>query len=137
MTLQAGALLGDALALCGELRLGVGGGLGGGLGVLQRGDLVVQSAVGLVECGALQGADGRGVALQLQQLTLQAGAFLGDAVALGGELRLGVGGGLGGGLGVLQRGDLVVQRLVAFVECGALQGADGSGVALQLQQLAF
>ena len=35
----------------------------------------------------------------------------------------------------MQRGDLVVQRPVAFVQRGTLQGADGSGVALQLQQL--
>ena len=117
---------------------------GGGLAVLQRRDLVEQSAVAGVQGSAVQGAQGGGVALQLQQLALEAGTLLGDAVTLGSQGALGVGCGLrglrrggGGGLAVLQRRDLVKERLVGCVQRCTIQGPQGGGVALQLQQLAL
>jgi hypothetical protein len=54
--------------------------------VLQGGDAVEQGAVGFVQCGAVQRAQGSGVASELQKLALQAGALLGNALALSGQL---------------------------------------------------
>ena len=78
LPLQALALLAYALALCCKGSLGFGCRLRCGLVVLQCLHVVKQRAVGLVKRCAVQGAQGGGVTLQLQELPLQALALAQD-----------------------------------------------------------